>query len=103
MTMWHELAFPVDSPKDTVLVIEDQRGNVILDPLRWHILKILRAGKSVMGAADLTLNQLQKLRSDGFCVSAKVYRIEPQPVPLYDRPFVNHLSDRWVQKHPFGI
>ena len=47
MSTWRELTFPNNSLKDAVLVIEDERANVLVDPLRWHILEILGAGKSV--------------------------------------------------------
>ena len=47
MSTWRELAFPNNSLKDAVLVIEDDRANVLADPLRWCILEILGAGKSV--------------------------------------------------------
>ena len=45
--MWRELTFSDNSLKDVVLVIEDDRANVLADPLRWRILEILGAGKSV--------------------------------------------------------
>ena len=47
MSIWRELTFPDNSLKDAVLVIEDDRANVLADPLRWRILEILGAGKSV--------------------------------------------------------
>ena len=47
MSTWRELTFPDNSSKDAVLVIEDDRVNVLVDPLRWRILEILGAGKSV--------------------------------------------------------
>ncbi len=47
MSTWRELTFPINSLKDAVLVIEDDRANVLADPLRWRILEILGAGKSV--------------------------------------------------------
>lgn len=47
MTSWRELNFPAGLSKDAALVIEDDRANVILDPLRWRMLEILGAGKSV--------------------------------------------------------
>lgn len=47
MNTWRELTFPDNSSKDAVLVIEDDRANVLADPLRWRILEILGAGKSV--------------------------------------------------------
>ena len=47
MSTWRELTFPTNSSKDAVLVIEDDRANVLADPLRWRILEILGAGKSV--------------------------------------------------------
>ena len=47
MSTWRELTFPTNSSKDAVLVIEGDRANVLADPLRWRILEILGAGKSV--------------------------------------------------------
>ncbi len=47
MTAWCELSFPTGVSKDAALVIADDRANVILDPLRWRMLEILGAGKSV--------------------------------------------------------
>ena len=47
MSTWRELIFPTNSSKDAVLVIEGDRAEVLVDPLRWHILEILGAGKSV--------------------------------------------------------
>ena len=68
MSTWRELTFPANSLKDAVLVIEDDRANVLADPLRWRILEILEAGKSVAEisqALDVTdarvLYHLQRL------------------------------------------
>ena len=47
MATWRELTFPLESRDAAELVIEDARADVILDPLRWRILEILGAGKSV--------------------------------------------------------
>ena len=47
MSTWRELTFPATALKNTVLVIEDDRANILADPLRWRILEILGAGKSV--------------------------------------------------------
>ena len=47
MNTWRELTFPATALKNTVLVIEDDRANIFADPLRWRILEILGAGKSV--------------------------------------------------------
>ena len=47
MGMWRELTFPTNSLKNSVLVIEDERANILTDPLRWRILEILGDGKSV--------------------------------------------------------
>ena len=44
---WRELTFSTSSLKDSVLVIEDDRANILADPLRWRILEILGNGKSV--------------------------------------------------------
>ena len=72
MSTWHELTFLNSSLKDTVLVIEDERANVLADPLRWSILEILGAGKSVVEIAqtlDVTdarvLYHLQRLAQTG--------------------------------------
>ena len=47
MDTWRELVFSPGSMKDSVLVIQDERADVLTDPLRWRILKILQDGKSV--------------------------------------------------------
>ncbi len=75
MTAWRELSFPFGLSKDAALVIEDDRANVILDPLRWRMLEILGAGKSVVEisrALDVTdarvLYHLKKLEQTGVVV-----------------------------------
>ncbi len=72
MSTWRELTFPNSSLKDAVLVIEDDRANVLADPLRWRILEILGAGKSVAEISqtlDVTdarvLYHLQRLAQTG--------------------------------------
>ncbi|MCY3788804.1 MAG: helix-turn-helix domain-containing protein [Gemmatimonadetes bacterium] len=72
MGTWRELTFPTNSSKDAVLVIEDDRANVLADPLRWSILEILGAGKSVAEISqtlDVTdarvLYHLQRLAQTG--------------------------------------
>ena len=72
MGTWRELTFPTNSSKDAVLVIEDERAHVLADPLRWRILEILGAGKSVAEisqALDVTdarvLYHLQRLAQTG--------------------------------------
>ena len=72
MSTWRELTFPINSLKDAVLVIEDDRANVLVDPLRWRILEILGAGKSVAEISqtlDVTdarvLYHLQRLEQIG--------------------------------------
>ena len=72
MGTWRELTFPTNSSKDPVLVIEDERAHVLADPLRWRILEILGAGKSVAEisqALDVTdarvLYHLQRLAQTG--------------------------------------
>ena len=72
MSTWRELTFLNSSLKDTVLVIEDDRANVLADPLRWRILEILGAGKSVAEISqtlDVTdarvLYHLQRLAQTG--------------------------------------
>ena len=72
MSTWRELTFPTGSLKDSVLVIEDDRANVLADPLRWRILEILGAGKSVAEISqtlDVTdarvLYHLQRLAQTG--------------------------------------
>ncbi len=47
MSTWRELTFPTNALKETVIVIEDDRANILADPLRWHILETLGDGKSV--------------------------------------------------------
>jgi len=72
MSAWRKLTFPNHSSKDAVLVIEDERANVLADPLRWRILEILGAGKSVAEISqtlDVTdarvLYHLQRLEQTG--------------------------------------
>ena len=72
MSIWRELTFPDNSLKDAVLVIEDDRAEVLADPLRWRILEILGAGKSVTEISqtlDVTdarvLYHLQRLAQTG--------------------------------------
>ena len=72
MSTWRELTFPNSSLKDAVLVIEDERAEVLADPLRWRILEILGAGKSVAEISqtlDVTdarvLYHLQRLAQTG--------------------------------------
>ena len=72
MSTWRELTFPNNSLKDAVLVIEDDRANVLADPLRWRILEILGEGKSVAEISqtlDVTdarvLYHLQRLAQTG--------------------------------------
>ncbi|MEW6749365.1 MAG: helix-turn-helix domain-containing protein [Candidatus Latescibacterota bacterium] len=45
--MWRELVFPPGSAADPVLVIADDRAQVLADPLRWRILGTLGEGRSV--------------------------------------------------------
>ena len=72
MNTWRELTFPTNSSKDSVLVIEDDRANVLADPFRWRILEILGEGKAVAEisqALDVTdarvLYHLQRLAQTG--------------------------------------
>ena len=84
MSTWRELTFPNNSSKDAVLVIEDERANVLADPLRWRILEILEAGKSVAEISqtlDVTdarvLYHLQRLAQTGV-VHLEEYGANPQ-------------------------
>ncbi len=68
MTSWLELTFPGDTRKGSVLVIDDERVNVLTDPLRWRILETLGEGKSVaeissiLGVTDTrVLRHLERL------------------------------------------
>ncbi|MYK98956.1 MAG: helix-turn-helix transcriptional regulator, partial [Gemmatimonadetes bacterium] len=72
MTAWRKLSFPIESQDTAELIVEDDRAGVILDPLRWRILEILEAGKSVTeisDALDVTdarvLYHVQKLAETG--------------------------------------
>ena len=72
MTTRRELAFPVESQEAAELAIEDDRAGIILDPLRWRLLEILGAGKSVTEiseALDVTdarvLYHVQRLEQTG--------------------------------------
>ncbi|MDE2726391.1 MAG: winged helix-turn-helix domain-containing protein [Gemmatimonadota bacterium] len=52
MAIWREVTFAIESQGAKELVIEDNRADVILDPLRWRILEILETGKSVTEISD---------------------------------------------------
>ena len=72
MSTWRELTFPTNSLKDAVLVIEDERADVLADPLRWRILEVLGEEKSVAEISqtlDVTdarvLYHLQRLAQTG--------------------------------------
>ena len=72
MSTWRELTFPNNSSKDAVLVIEDERAEVLADPLRWRILEILGKGKSVAEISQMldvtdarVLYHLQRLVQTG--------------------------------------
>ncbi|MCY3554778.1 MAG: helix-turn-helix domain-containing protein [Gemmatimonadetes bacterium] len=72
MEIWRETTFNVESQEAAALVIEDDRADVILDPLRWRILEILEAGKSITEiseALDVTdarvLYHVQRLAETG--------------------------------------
>ena len=67
MAVWRELTFP-DAKTASVLVIDDERVNVLADPLRLRILETLGAGKSVaeissvLGVTDArVLRHLERL------------------------------------------
>ncbi len=47
MSTWRELTFSTNALNETVIVIEDDRANILADPLRWLILETLGDGKSV--------------------------------------------------------
>ncbi len=47
MSTWRELTFPTNALKETMIVIEDDRANILTDPLRWLILETLGERKSV--------------------------------------------------------
>ena len=47
MGSWRELVFPIESLSDVELVIDDERADVVTDPLRWRILETLGDGKSI--------------------------------------------------------
>lgn len=47
MATWRKLTFPIETQDAAELIVEDERVKTILDPLRWRILEILEAGKSV--------------------------------------------------------
>ena len=53
MTTWRDLTFSGDASRNEALVIEDDRADVINDPLRWRILEILGEGKSVAEISQL--------------------------------------------------
>ena len=47
MDNYREWTFPANAAKDAVIVIDDDRANILADPLRQHILEILGTGKSI--------------------------------------------------------
>ena len=53
MDAWRELTFPINSSEDAQLIIEDDRADILVDPLRWRIFEILGAGKSVVEISQL--------------------------------------------------
>ncbi len=68
MAGWLELTFPVEAGKGSVLVIDDERVQLLADPLRRRILETLGEGKSVaeissiLGMTDTrVLRHLQRL------------------------------------------
>lgn len=68
MTGWRELTFPGDTRKQSVIVIDDERLNLLADLLRWRILKTLGEEKSVaeisstLGVTDTrVLRHLERL------------------------------------------
>lgn len=72
MTTWREVTFAIESQGVAELVIEGDRADVILDPLRWRILEILEAGKlitEISEALDVTdarvLYHVQRLEETG--------------------------------------
>ena len=46
MAGWLELTFPVETGKGSLLVIDDERVNVLADPLRLRILETLGEGEN---------------------------------------------------------
>ncbi len=52
MGRWREISFPVDSPSETELVIDDDRAAVLTDPLRWQILEGLGGGESLAEVSE---------------------------------------------------
>ena len=106
MTAWRELSFPVGLSKDAALVIEDERANVILDPLRWRMLEIIGAGKSVAEisrALDVTdarvLYHLQMLAETGVVVLEEGARPgERRCLPAAGRIRVRESSGRVDQR-----
>ena len=72
MATWYELVFPSATSNDTELVIEDDRADVVNDPLRWRILETLGEGKPVSAISEMLdvtdariLYHLQRLAETG--------------------------------------
>ena len=72
MSTWRKLTFPTNTLKETVIVIEDDRANILADPLRWLILETLGEGKSVAEISHIleitdarVLYHLKKLAETG--------------------------------------
>ena len=53
MAIWREVTFAIESQDAAELVIDDERAETILDPLRWRILEILETGKSVTEISEI--------------------------------------------------
>ena len=83
MSTWRELTFPTNALKKTVIVIEDDRANILADPLRWLILETLGDGKSVTEISQTleitdarVLYHLKKLAETG-AIQLEKYETDP--------------------------
>ena len=63
MAGWTEFTFPGETGKRTVLVIDDERVDLLADPLRRRILETLEEGKTVAEiSSDLDVTDTRVLR-----------------------------------------
>lgn len=112
MATWREVTFHVESQEAAEQVIEDDRADVILDPLRWRILEILEAGKSVTEISDtldvtdarvvyhvqrLTETGVVRLESDG-AEDPREWRCLPAAGMIR----VRAAQESWKGDDPFG-
>ena len=107
MDNYREWTFPAKAAKDAVIVIEDDRANILADPLRQHILEILGIGKSIAEisqALDVTdarvLYHLRQLAQTGV-VLMETDKIRPREWRCL--PAAGKIRVRQVAENPIAI